>query len=65
MLVGLGRVPGDVCGSAVEEIRNEDAVFLLGVGGGEDVCALDGLVEESEDVCGVKGRLVSVFCLDQ
>jgi hypothetical protein len=49
MLVGLRREPGDVCGLALEEIGDEDAVFLGG-GGGEDVGALQGLGEEAEDV---------------
>lgn len=49
VLVGSGGVPGDVGGTAFEEVRNVDAVFLV-VGGGEDVGALDGLVKEAEDV---------------
>jgi hypothetical protein len=49
VVVGLGREPGDVGGLALEEVGHEDAVFLL-VGGGEDVGALEGLGEETEDV---------------
>ena len=49
VLVGLGREPGDVGRLALEEVWHEDAVFLR-VGGGEDVGALDGLVEEAEDI---------------
>lgn len=49
VLIGGGRVPGDVGRLALEEVGHEDAVLLL-VGGGQDVGALDGLVEEAEDV---------------
>lgn len=49
VLVGGGRVPGDVGRLALEEVGHEDAVLLL-VGGGQDVSTLDGLVEEAEDV---------------
>jgi hypothetical protein len=49
VLVGGRGVPGDVGGAALEEVGHDDAVLLL-VGGGEDVGALDGLVEEAEDV---------------
>lgn len=49
VVVGLRREPGDVGGLALEEVRHENAVFLL-VGGGQDVGTLDGLVEEAEDV---------------
>lgn len=50
MLIRLRGVPRNVCRIAVEEVGHEDAVFLLWVRGGEDVCALDGLVEVAEDV---------------
>ena len=37
-------------GLAEEEIRHEDLVLVRGVGMGEDVGALKGLVAESKDV---------------
>lgn len=49
VVVGLRGEPRDVGGLALEEVGHKDAVFLL-VGGGQDVGALDGLIEEAEDV---------------
>jgi len=49
VLIGGRGIPGDIGGTAFEEIRHEDAVFLV-VGGGENIGALNGLVEETEDV---------------
>lgn len=49
VLVGLRREPGDVGGLALEEVGHEDTVLLL-VGGGQDIGALDGLGEETEDI---------------
>ena len=37
-------------GLAVEPVGHEDLVLVVVVAGGEDVGALDGLVEEAEDV---------------
>ena len=37
-------------GLAEKEIRHEDLVLVGGVGVGEDIGALDGLVAEAEDV---------------
>lgn len=48
---GGGWVPRDVGGFAFEEIGDVDAIFLILVGCGEDVGALEGLGEEAEDVC--------------
>lgn len=50
VFVGGGRVPRDVGGLTFEEIGDEDAVFLVLVGCGEDVSALEGLGEEAEDI---------------
>lgn len=50
MLLGLGRVPGNVGGFAVEKIRHEDSVLVVLVGVGEQVGALECLCEEAEDV---------------
>lgn len=49
VLIGGGRVPGDIGGAALEEVGDENAVLLLG-GVGEDIGTLDGLVEEAENV---------------
>lgn len=54
VVIGGWGVPGDVGGATLEEVGNEDTVFLV-VGSGEDIGALDGLVEESKDVYGVDG----------
>lgn len=63
LLGRVRRVPRDVGGSAVEEVRHEDAVRPLVVAGGEDVGALQRLREEAEDVVddedGVGGFLVA------
>lgn len=50
VFVGGWWVPGDVGGFAFEEVGDKDAVFLVLVGGGEDVGALKGLREEAEDI---------------
>jgi hypothetical protein len=60
VLVGLGREPGDVCGFALEEVGDEDAVFLRRRGG-EDVGALQGLGEEAEDVWPLLSVCENVF----
>ena len=39
-----------VCRRAIEEIRHEDLVLVLVVGVGDDIGALEGLVEEPEDI---------------
>lgn len=49
VLIGGRGIPGDIGGAAFKEIRHEDTVFLV-VGGSEDIGALNGLVEETEDV---------------
>jgi hypothetical protein len=51
LLLVVRRIPGDICGLALEEVGHDDAVGLVRVGGGEDVGSLEGLVEEAEDVC--------------
>ena len=50
VVIVLGREPGDVGGLAFEKVGHEDPVLLL-IGSGKDVGTLDGLVEETEDVC--------------
>lgn len=50
LLGGFRWVPGDVCGLAVEEVRHEYLVRVVLVRGGEDVGALEGLLEVAEDV---------------
>lgn len=50
LLLCVRRVPGDVCGLALEEVGHEDLVLVLLVGVCEDVGALQRLGEEAEDV---------------
>ena len=54
LLLGVWGEPGDICIVALEEIRDEDLVLVMFIRGGEDVGALDGLVEEAEDVVDVE-----------
>lgn len=49
LLVVVGRVPLNGAGLALEPVGHEHLVFGV-VTGGQDVCALDGLVEVAEDV---------------
>ena len=49
-LLRIRRVIRVAEGLAEEEIRHEDLVLVGGVGVGEDVGALDGLVAEAEDI---------------
>jgi hypothetical protein len=49
VLVGSRRVPGDIGRATLEEVGYEHAVLLL-VRRGQDIGALDGLVEEAEDI---------------
>jgi hypothetical protein len=58
LLVVVRRVPADVGGLAVEEVRNEDLVLLRLVAMGEDVGALQSLREEAEDVEDYKDGLL-------
>lgn len=44
------RIPGNIGRSPVEQVRNIDLVLVVTVAVGEDVCALDGLGEVTEDV---------------
>lgn len=53
LLLVIRRVPADIRGFPVEEIRHEDLVLVLRVGVGEDIRALQGLGEEAEDVVDV------------
>ena len=50
LLVGVGRVPGDIGRLALEEIGNKDLIVVVSVGGGQDVCTLDCLRVEAEDI---------------
>lgn len=50
LLVRLGRVPLDRAGLALKPIRNEDLVFVVLVRVCQDIRALQGLVEVSEDI---------------
>lgn len=50
VFLGGGGIPRDVGGATLEKVGNENAIFLVGRIG-EDVGTLDGLVEETEDVC--------------
>lgn len=50
VFVGGGWVPRDVGGFALEEIGDEDAVFLVLVGVGEDIGALEGLWKVAENI---------------
>lgn len=58
VFVGLRREPGDIGRLSLEEVGHENAVFLL-VSGGQDIGTLDGLVEETEDVCYMFSRIHS------
>lgn len=58
VFVGLRREPGDIGRLSLEEIGHENAVLLL-VSGGQDIGTLDGLVEETEDVCYMFSRIHS------
>jgi len=59
-LLVVWRVPGDVCGLALEEVGDENLV-LCRVGVGEDVSALESLVEEAEDVIDDEDAGLCVF----
>jgi hypothetical protein len=61
VLVGLRWIPRDVGGLAFEEIGHEDLVGVVFVRVGEDVGALEGLVEEAEDVIDDEDTLLCVF----
>jgi hypothetical protein len=61
VFVRLRRVPRDVGRLALEEIRHEDLVRVVGVGVGEDVGALQRLVEEAEDIVDDEDALLCVF----
>lgn len=50
LLLVVGREQLDGQGRAVEGVGHEDGVLVVVVGGGQDVAALDGLVEEAKDV---------------
>ena len=50
LLLLLLRVPRDVSGLAVKEVRHEDVVLVFFVGVGEDVGPLQILREEAKDV---------------
>ena len=58
VFVGLRREPGDISRLSLEEVGHEDAVFLL-VSGGQNIGTLDGLVEETENVCYMFSRIQS------
>ena len=57
LLLLLLRVPRDVSGLAVKEVRHEDVVLVFFVGVGEDVGPLQILREEAEDVVDNEDRL--------
>jgi hypothetical protein len=61
VLVSLRRIPRNVGGLALEEVGHEDLVRVVGVGVGEDVGALERLVEEAEDVVDDEDTLLCVF----
>lgn len=49
-VVGVRRVPGNVCWVALKPVGHEDLVLLVLVRGGEDIGTLESLREEAEDV---------------
>jgi hypothetical protein len=54
-------VPRDVCGFAFEEVGHEDLVGVVFVRVGEDIGALEGLIEEAEDVVDDEDALFGRF----
>ena len=49
-LVGVGRVPGNVCRLSLKEVRHEYLVLPVLVRGGEDIGTLESLGEEAKDI---------------
>lgn len=50
LLLSVRRVPGNVGGAAIEEVWHEHLILVLLVAVRQDVGALKGLREETEDV---------------
>ena len=54
LLVGVRRVPGDVCRLALKPIRDEDLVVMVFARGSQDISSLDGLREVAKDIINVQ-----------
>lgn len=49
-VLGVRRVPGNVCRVALKPVGHEDLVLLVLIRGGEDIGTLESLGEEAKDV---------------